>query len=138
MRVFSDSDLRSYGIEARQQYDTATQNCWEICHTFGNILIDNGLPPKRDAYTVPEVRVGADNQENHHIIVLPGQYVESASDDETVWIDLSLSQFNDSNKENGIVNVSFGSESEIDDIQILLADDSRRDRYGSIKELLTE
>lgn len=135
MVEFTTAELKRHAHTARQQYEDVTGQCWEVCHTLGNILCDHGLPYRTDdVYHVEEFRFGPDNEENHFVFVLPGRYAAGVDEGQTVWVDLSLDQFNDRNKRRGRVDTSLGAQTSLDAVRVLLPDDTRRDQYTSLSE----
>lgn len=138
MTAFTETELRELAHEARNQYTDTIGKCWEVCHTFGNLLIDNGLPKEQEAYEVEEFRVGENDEENHFLFKLPGQYAEGVDDDETIWVDLSLGQFCDVNADAGSVEVSLGPQEDIEPVYIYYPGDERRERYTTVGAFLEE
>lgn len=124
MVEFTTDELERHAHTARQQYDDVTEQCWEVCHTFGNILCDHGLPHRQDAYSVEEFRLGPDNGENHFVFLLPGRYAADVAEGETVWVDLSLDQFND--------HPAVGEREPFDPVYVMPPGDSRRSRYTDL------
>jgi len=136
MEKFSECQLRQVAQQARAEYDTIVGNCYEICHTFGNILIDLGLPHRENnLYQVFQVRVGEDGQEPHYLFKLNHKYYKK--DVQKCVIDLSIDQFNNQNKRNGTIDVSIGSKSNIQPVRIYEKPAEQIDRYMTTSQYLS-
>lgn len=136
--LFTKAELCEYGEQARQSYQKLPGNCYEICHTLGNLLIDNGLPYKNtEPYTVLEVRIGDTGQENHFVLELDGKYVSGCTS-ETVTIDPSLDQFCETNKKKDIVDVSLGEKDSLNSVYITEGCAEDIERYISVKEYISQ
>lgn len=117
MTQFSESQLRQIAQQARAEHDKIVGRCYEIAHTFGNILIDLGLPYRdNDNYQVYQVRTGDNGQEPHYVFELNTEYYQK--DVSKCIVDLSLDQFNDKNKREEKVDVSFGKKEHIEPIRV--------------------
>lgn len=90
----------------------------------------------REAGTIQEQRIGPDGEENHYVCIIDPEYVDSVTG--TVWVDMSLDQFCDANKEAGHVSVSLGPEETIESIRLMLPDDQRRDVYQKSTDWLEQ
>lgn len=133
---FTEDQLREFALQARKMETRIKGMCYEICHNIGNILIDNGMPYTGDPYTVEHKRVGDNNEEKHFILILDGKYVQGVDETEEVYIDASLDQFCEENKQDGLVDISLGACSDIQEVYIYYPDDSGRQKYNEFKELL--
>jgi hypothetical protein len=134
--VFTDEELRKYGMAARRRESKIHEKCFEICHHLGNVLIDEGMPfRKTEPYTVQEVWLGPNQKENHFIFILDREYYERDGD---AYIDLSLDQFCDQNKRDSKVNVSFGSKEDIPSVLIYTQRDCRLEKYHGVDDILSK
>jgi len=138
--IISKKEIITYGEKARNSFGSVQGNCGKIADRFEGYLIDYcDLPYEGnivDKYGVIHIRVGPNGEEKHFIFYIDGEIVEGYFPREEILIDLSFDQFNDSNKENGEVSVSYGKEEEIDNIRIMKPDDDRLTAYSRIGERL--
>jgi len=122
--IISKEDIHTYGLKARQKHSPIRGNCGKIVDSFEGFLIDNCNLPYTgdfvDEYGVRHVRVGPNGEEKHFIFQINGHFVQEFADFETIWIDLSFDQFNNSNKKQDYVQVSYGKKDSIDKIKIII------------------
>lgn len=136
----SKNEIQTAGLEARSQFKNPLHNCGDICDRFISILIDKyGLPfhgGSEDKYCIRNIRVGPSGEEKHYIVQIDGALLKEFEKGDSIWIDLSLDQFNDKNLNRNKVDISYGSKEDIENIQVISETDERRCRYQSIDEYL--
>ena len=136
MTQFSESQLRQIGEQARAEHDEIVGKCYEICHTFGNILIDLGLPYRDNSnYQVYQVRIGENGEEPHYVFELNTEYYQKEVS--KCIVDLSMDQFNDENRKRGIVDVSLGPKRDINQIHIYHRSPERIRYYTTTSQFLS-
>lgn len=122
MNKFSKNQLRDIGLQARSDAPLVVGNCDFISKKMVrniNKLFERDM---RDFCSLEVVNVvdseGRRYTHGHTIIELDGELVED-NDQSVVYVDPSLDQFCDSNREQiDMINISFGSESEIETVRI--------------------
>ena len=141
MVEFTQSELRQHAMTARREVGPPIAGqCDKICERLGELLCDHGLPyrERSDVYEVRQRRLGPGGRECHFICSIPGEFVAGAGSGERVWVDPSLDQFCDENKEQGVVTISLGPREEIDPVYIYMPGDSRRSKYKDVSVLFDE
>lgn len=142
MTQISSAQVHKYGFNARNRYSDITNNCGSIVDDFVGFLQDEcGLSwhaPVADMYGRIEVRVGPNGEQKHYVFEIDGQLLDGCIAGEDIWIDLSFDQFNDTNKQNGVVDVSYGPKKSIEPVQIITPSDARRGRYMTIGEFFSK
>lgn len=139
--IITEENIKNYGERARNDFSSIRGNCGKIADRFESFLIDyEGLPYREkeftDKYGVRHVRVGPNGEEKHFLFIIDGLFIKKYFKGEDIWIDLSFDQFNDKNKENELVSVSFGSKDSIDNVRIMKPDDNRLSQYSFVGERL--
>lgn len=123
MNKFSKNQLRDIGLQARSDAPLVVGNCDFISKKMVrniNKLFERDM---RDFCSLEVVNVvdseGRRYTHGHTIVKLDGELVED-NDQSVVYVDPSLDQFCDSNREQiDMINISFGSESEIETVRIV-------------------
>jgi len=138
--IISVSDIKKYGMMARNTQANIQGNCGKIADEFEGYLIDYcGLPYTGEIvnnYGVMHIRVGPNGEEKHFVFYIDGKYVEGYFEGEEIFVDLSFDQFNNKNKKLNLVSVSYGKKEDIDKIRIMKPDDDRLSAYSFVGEKL--
>lgn len=123
MNKISQNQLRDIGLQARSDAPLVVGNCDFIAKRMVrniNKLFERDI---RDFCSLEIVNVvdseGRRYTDGHTIVRLDGELVED-NNQSIVYVDPSLDQFCDSNREQiNMINISFGSEDEIKKVKII-------------------
>lgn len=137
--ILSKNEIIKYGNKARNSYAKIQGNCGKIADEFEGHLIDYcGLPYTGeivDDYGVMKIRVGPNGEEKHFVFYINGKLIKNYNSDEKIIIDLSFDQFNNKNKNQGNVSISYGEKKNLDKIRIMNSSDNRlKEQYMSIRK----
>lgn len=140
----SVDDIRRLADEARRPYRPVQGSCGDIIDRLENLLVDEAGLPYRDAdvtdkYGRRHVRVGPNGEEKHYVLEINGGLLEEFDAGDTIWVDLSFDQFNDTNKrtEDVPIEVSYGEKSALSTLRIMPPDDARRaEQYQTVGEFV--
>lgn len=140
--IITEKNILKYGKKSRREFKPVQGNCGKIVDRFEGYMIDEcGLSYKdksvTEKYGVKHIRVGPNGEEKHFVFYIDGKFIQNYNSNQTIIIDLSFDQFNNMNKNQGCVSISYGKKKNLDKIRIMKPKDNRLDeQYRSVSEFL--